>query len=77
MQRRLKENDISVFYHYVPLHSSPAGTKYGRLAPQSEAMTVTDAASEGLLRLPMWVGLDAEDIHKVISAVTEACQDLR
>ncbi len=77
VQRRLKENDISVFSHYVPLHSSPAGTKYGRLAPQSEAMTVTVAASEGLLRLPMWVGLDAEDIHKVISAVTEACQDLR
>ena len=40
--------------HYVPLHSAPAGLRYGRVAG---SMAVTDQYSERLLRLPFWVGL--------------------
>lgn len=42
---------INAVFHYVPLHSSPAGSKYGRT---SGAMAYTDNASSRLLRLPLW-----------------------
>jgi dTDP-4-amino-4,6-dideoxygalactose transaminase len=76
VQRRLNEADISVFSHYVPLHSSPAGLIHGRVGAQSEAMTVTNATFDGLLRLPVWVGLSTEDLDKVINAVTLAVEEL-
>jgi dTDP-4-amino-4,6-dideoxygalactose transaminase len=43
--------------HYVPLHSSPAGLRYGRA---HESLGVTEAVSNTLLRLPMWVGLPSD-----------------
>ena len=46
---------IYAVFHYVPLHSSPAGRKYGRT---SGSMEVTDAMSERLVRLPLWIGLE-------------------
>lgn len=71
MQRLLKERDISAFSHYVPLHSAPAGRRYGRVGTGSETMSVTEATSAGLLRLPVWVGLKEHEIDKVINAVNE------
>jgi len=50
----LKDQGINCVFHYVPLHSSPAGKKYGRV---SGCLSVTDIVSERLVRLPMWVGL--------------------
>jgi dTDP-4-amino-4,6-dideoxygalactose transaminase len=55
---KLRENNFQVVFHYIPLHSSPAGKKYGRTAGD---MSVTDAVSERLIRLPMWIGLSEED----------------
>ena len=51
----MKEQGVNCVFHYVPLHSSPAGKKYGRV---SGSMEVTDDVSERLVRLPMWVGLE-------------------
>jgi dTDP-4-amino-4,6-dideoxygalactose transaminase len=48
---------FNAVFHYVPLHSSPAGKRFGRTG---SAMTITDSISERLLRMPMWVGLDEE-----------------
>lgn len=76
VQRYLKGCDISVFSHYVPLHSSPAGRKYGRVASNSEAMAVTDTTSDCLLRLPMWVGDSRNMVKQVIQAVNAACENL-
>ncbi len=66
--KTLKQRDIHAVFHYVPLHSSPAGRKYGRC---SGSMDVTDTVSQRLVRLPLWVGL--EDLQgQVIAAVLEA-----
>lgn len=46
---------IGAVFHYIPLHSSPAGRRYGRAAA---ALPHTDAASDRLVRLPLWVGLE-------------------
>jgi len=62
----LKNNSISAVSHYVPLHSSPAGRKFGRV---SGAMAVTDSLSERVLRLPMWIGLEEHQIQKVVDTI--------
>lgn len=59
----MKEQGINCVFHYVPLHSSPAGMRYGKL---SGAMSVTNSVADRLVRLPLWVGLDS-DQEKVIS----------
>jgi len=51
----LKAKDIGAVFHYIPLHSSPAGLKYGRA---HGALTQTDSLSERLVRMPLWVGLE-------------------
>jgi len=51
----LREKGINAVFHYVPLHSSPAGLKYGRT---SGSLATTDAVSRRLLRLPLWIGLE-------------------
>lgn len=55
----LKEKEINAVFHYIPLHSSPAGLKYGRFAGEDR---FTTKESERLLRLPMYYGLDEEQI---------------
>lgn len=60
-----KDNVLSVF-HYVPLHSSPAGQRYGRV---HDSMNVTDRQSDRLLRLPLWVGLTREQQDRVVEAL--------
>ena len=50
----LKHNGINSVFHYVPLHSSPGGKRYGRV---HGAMSNTDTQSERLVRLPLWFGL--------------------
>ena len=65
----LKRNEIYSVFHYVPLHSSPAGQRYGRV---HGAMDVTDRQSECLVRLPLWVGLIEAQQAKVIKVLTQA-----
>jgi len=63
---QLKKQGVNVVFHYVPLHSSPAGQKFGRVCG---SMTHTDAVADRLLRLPLWVGLDKESQHVIINAL--------
>lgn len=65
----LKRNNISAVFHYVPLHSSPGGQRYGRV---HGSMEVTDTLSECLLRLPLWVGLTAEQQDQVVDVLARA-----
>ena len=60
----MKENDISCVFHYVPLHSAPAGLKFGRFEGIDK---YTTADSDRLVRLPMYYNLAEEDIKKVIN----------
>ena len=64
----MKRQGISAVFHYVPLHSAPAGLRHSRTpAP----MPVTDQLSERLLRLPLWVGLEPS-IPRIVAALAEA-----
>ena len=62
----LKARDILAVFHYVPLHSAPAGLKFGRFVGEDEHTTPD---SDRLLRLPMYYHLTAEDRQAVIDAV--------
>lgn len=66
MIAHLKANGISSAFHYVPLHSSPAGKRYGRFNGEDVYTTVE---SNRLLRLPMYYGLREDDQIAVIQAV--------
>lgn len=58
----LKENDIASVFHYIPLHTAPAGIKYGRFHGEDR---YTTKESERLLRLPMYYGLKDEEVLEV------------
>lgn len=74
--RELKKRGISAFSHYVPLHSAPAGQKFGRVGAGCEKMQVTGDVFAGLLRLPVWVGLKPVEIDYVIASVSEVCKEI-
>jgi dTDP-4-amino-4,6-dideoxygalactose transaminase len=65
----LDARGINAVFHYVPLHSSPAGRRYGRA---SRDLSVTDDVSGRLLRLPMWADMYPETVDAVIEAVRES-----
>lgn len=67
----LKENDILAVFHYVPLHTAPAGLKYGRFPGEDK---YTTAESERLVRLPLYYGLEPEKTDYIISKVKEFYQ---
>lgn len=62
----LKEHGVQATFHYVPLHSSPAGQKYGRFDAED---IFTTQESDRLVRLPMYYGLTKEDQNVVINLV--------
>ncbi len=65
----LKVEGIHPVFHYVPLHDSPAGRRYGRVAG---AMTHTDDLSARLLRLPLWVPMQSQHVDRVVGALKSA-----
>lgn len=64
----LKENGISAVFHYIPLHTSQAGKKYGRFYGNDR---FTTKESERLLRLPMYFGLKDMEIHYVVEKIKD------
>ena len=62
----LKERDILSVFHYVPLHSSPAGRKFGRT---SGNLTHTEELSDRLLRLPLMLGLTDQEIDYIFDQI--------
>ena len=66
--QRLKTRGIQAVFHYIPLHSAPAGRKHGRV---HGSMQVTDKTSETLVRLPMWVGLEDLDVDVIADSIIE------
>lgn len=62
----LKKNDISAVFHYVPLHTSLAGSKYGEFIGEDRYTTVE---SERILRLPLYYGMTEHDVEKVCSVI--------
>ena len=62
----LKQNGVETVFHYVPLHTAPAGKKYGRFHGEDK---YTTKESERLLRLPMYYGLKNEDKEKIVQMI--------
>jgi dTDP-4-amino-4,6-dideoxygalactose transaminase len=65
----LARRGIQAVFHYVPLHSSPAGRRYGRAAGD---LAVTEDVSDRLLRLPLWVGMGEAEVDRVVDGVEAA-----
>ena len=62
----LKENDILAVFHYVPLHSAPAGLKFGKFDGQDH---FTTKESERLIRLPMYYGFGEENCILIMNHI--------
>jgi dTDP-4-amino-4,6-dideoxygalactose transaminase len=63
----LRPQGVNAVFHYVPLHSSPAGRQLGRA---SGPLSVTDWAADRLVRLPLWIGLETQQDY-----VIERCRN--
>lgn len=64
----LKAHEIHAVSHYIPLHSAPAGIKYGRT---SGDMSNTDDLSDRVLRLPIFYGMKRKQVEKVVATINE------
>ena len=64
----LKEHEILSVFHYIPLHTAPAGKKFGRFHGED---VYTTKESEKLVRLPLYYGLTTEDSNKVIRVIKD------
>jgi dTDP-4-amino-4,6-dideoxygalactose transaminase len=63
----MKTHNIFPVFHYVPLHSSPAGQHYGR---KLGSLRITDFQANRLIRLPLWIGLTAEQQKLIVENIT-------
>jgi dTDP-4-amino-4,6-dideoxygalactose transaminase len=61
-----KRNNIGAVFHYVPLHSSPAGSRFGE---NRNGLPVTSGISERLIRLPLWIGLSEKQQQSVVAVL--------
>lgn len=64
----LKEHGVCAVFHYIPLHTSPAGQKFGTFYGED---TYTTKESERILRLPMYYGLSKEEIDHVVDMIQQ------
>lgn len=60
--RRLKDEGIGAIFHYIPLHGSPAGMKFGRSHGE---LAITESVAARVLRLPLWVGITNAQVSQV------------
>ena len=68
----LRDREISSVFHYVPLHSAPAGRKFGRFNGED---VYTTKESDRLVRLPLYYGMKPEDRERVIDTVHSFFRD--
>ncbi len=64
----MRRREIWAVFHYVPLHSSPAGLRYGRTSGE---LPVTDSVSKRLIRLPLWMGISYEQQVRVVDCLAD------
>lgn len=73
MLRRLREQGVQATSHYVPLHSSPAGRRFGRTAGD---MANTDQIASTLVRLPLYSGLSDDQVGFIAQTALEAAGEV-
>ena len=64
----LKNNGIYAIFHYIPLHSSPAGIKYGRI---SGSLSNTNDLSNRILRLPLFYEMENHQVEKIVNLINK------
>jgi len=64
----MKEHEIGCVFHYIPLHSAPAGLKFGRFDGNDK---FTTSESDKLVRLPLWYGMKDDEVEIVIKSVKQ------
>ena len=64
----LQRSGIYAIFHYIPLHDSHMGKKYGRISGE---LQYTQELSERLVRLPLWLGME-DDLAWVIQKIIDA-----
>jgi dTDP-4-amino-4,6-dideoxygalactose transaminase len=67
----LDRRGVHALFHYVPLHSAPAGRRYGRAHGE---LAETESVSERLVRLPLWYAMPSEAVDQVTSAVADVVE---
>lgn len=67
----MKERGVQCVFHYIPLHSSPAGRQFAR---QGSDMTVSDSISEQIVRMPLWLGMES-DLDFILDASDHALRE--
>jgi dTDP-4-amino-4,6-dideoxygalactose transaminase len=65
----LARNGVNAVFHYVPLHSSPGGRRYGRA---HGSLDVTNRQAERLIRLPLWLELSSKQQERVVEVLASA-----
>lgn len=65
---KFKQHDINAVFHYVPLHNSIAGKRYGKT---HGTMDITTSQSEKIIRLPLWCGIEKQQQDRVFSVISE------
>lgn len=68
---QMKAKGVHAVFHYVPLHSSPAGKIFGRVQGKLEN---TDQLAERLIRLPLWIGMSDSEQERIVEAMGLAIQ---
>ena len=69
---RMKEHGVGTVFHYVPLHSSPGGERFGR---SHGSMSVTDDIADRLVRMPLWIGVE-EHMDHILNSADQALETL-
>lgn len=69
----MKERQVMSVFHYIPLHSSPAGKAFGEFSGDDE---FTTTESERLVRLPLYYNMTEGEVEQVVSAVSESLTEL-
>ena len=69
----LERRGVNSVFHYVPLHSSPAGRRFGRA---DSDLGVTETVSSSIIRLPLWVGMGEQTVERVAAQAYDALRVL-
>jgi dTDP-4-amino-4,6-dideoxygalactose transaminase len=67
---KMKSENISAVFHYIPLHSSPGGKKFGKT--YQNVLNNTDFISENLVRIPLWIGVDYIKVTNIINEILKS-----
>jgi dTDP-4-amino-4,6-dideoxygalactose transaminase len=67
--RKSRERKIGIFTHYIPLHESTGGKKYGRT---SGSLAEAEVCNSQLYRLPMWAGISSDQVQAVVKLVFDS-----